>query len=246
MLDIMPKKIYIVMLLLAVTSWSCQKSSDRAELPTGELTLAMDMPIGVFEVADSASLTKSSEDTFDGYHVKIVRLLSGEYIYLGSWADMPKEMELESGVYTITIESQELEHADYDNSYYYLSSKFAIDAKEQTDLQLQCILSNVMVSVDYSDSFLECYSDYSIEIDNGLGTLSFTPLSVHRSANFSLTDGLDIRFTGYNIQTQCNETFEYNIDNIYSQDRHNLYFDSNDIGVLMEHSIYNNGVAVGH
>lgn len=238
--------LYIVMLFLATTMWSCQKSSDKSALPTGDLVLSMDAPLGCFVAEDSISETKSVDDIFDNYRVKIVRLLSGEYIYIGSWGDMAKEMELESGVYTITIESCELTNGDFDNHYYYLSSKFAIDKSEKKELNLQCVLANIMVAVDFSESFLECYSDYSIEIDNGAGSVNFTPLSAYRSANFALSEVLDVRFTGYNIISDRVEELEYTIDDIHTQDLHSLYFDGDENGVLMEHTIFNNGIAIGH
>ena len=116
---------------------------------------------------------------------------TGDVAASWTYVDMPDEVSLYDGNYIVEAYNAEVESAAWDAPYYYASTQVRVYGGEYVAVSaLQCRLSNVKVSVSYSDAFKAAMDDdvrVSVSLAQG-AVLDFTPVE-DRSGYFEYVEG---------------------------------------------------------
>lgn len=167
------KKVFnIALAFISIFMFSaCEEDWSPEQLledPTGTLSLAT---IAVDIETSEKEVPRSSVD-LSNYIVAIYNESDGVLVESWKYAEMPEVVTLEVGKYNIAVKSHELEVSQWDAPYYYASKSFAIEENKVTEIgELICKLSNVKVSVKYSDALYQALGDdvtVTVEIGNGV------------------------------------------------------------------------------
>lgn len=144
---------------ISLMSVSCGNTWDPDEL------LKKDGQVGL------SSMTISVDNPLEGdtppigvdvsaYNVSIMSLTDNSII--GSWTynEMPEVVTMSEGRYKVMAENSLLKPADWDSPYYFAEKEFTVKPNELVAVDgLTCKLSNVAVSVRYSESLLKALGD---------------------------------------------------------------------------------------
>jgi hypothetical protein len=213
-------KIFII--LIPVIFISCSKKENPETGPTGKLEMNIGMAIAANDVYNS--LKAADKDSF-----KVVIYNSGNAIAASfDYAcDMPSLIELPVGDYHAEAFSDNNKAAVFENPYYYGNSgSFTVSANTTTTVGITCLLSNIMLSVVYSDNVKRDFSDYSTSVSNSGGTLIFGKNEtragyfdagpLHIEANLYYTTGMGISkirtITGSIANPLLQKHYEIHID----------------------------------
>jgi len=160
----MSKKIYhnfiifiICIALLAVVS--CASDGKKVLTGTGTIGLSIEIDPSVL----SAGTATVCDDVPDPYDLE-VRLRSADGKYSGSWtslAEFPSGEAFATGVYLLEVLYGDINKEGPDTPYYYGVSTVSVREDIPASVSVTCQLANVMLSLDFSDSFRERYIDYS-------------------------------------------------------------------------------------
>lgn len=105
-------------------------------------------------------------------HERTSNSIAGEWQY----KDMPEVISLPSGAYKIEAKSHEPEPAAWDAPYYFATKDFEVETDKVTPIgEMVCVLSNVKVSVEFSQDLLAVMgNDCKVNVGLGTGSLNFT------------------------------------------------------------------------
>jgi hypothetical protein len=157
-----------VMLFLAC---SCQKEAPDVKKPGGRLKIEIGLFIHVSEVNGNLKSTSGPED----FRVTIYSASGEEVLVFERASEMPGEIELEAGDYYVTAHSDNNIPAAFENPYYYGESDvFTVNPGAQQSVVVTCELANTMVSIVYSESVINSFTDYSTTVSSTAGSLVFT------------------------------------------------------------------------
>lgn len=126
-------------------------------------------------IADTTSLSKGvngvtkavNAGEFDAflttsdYRICILQETDTMHIY-ERFDEMPAEVELKEGAYTLIAEKGNNLPAAFENPYFAGSVDFSIRADMSTPIDVTCTLANARITVEYTDDFKEAYSDYTV------------------------------------------------------------------------------------
>jgi len=147
---------------------SCSKKEHGPD-KTGYLALNMGISVEVFDVYNNLKAAEPDE-----FVVIIYDVTGTEVISFTRAGDMPDAIELSEGSYYAVAHSDNNLPAAFENPYYYgESEEFAITAGETTSASITCVLSNIMVTVLYSQSVIDDFDSYETAISNAGGGLVF-------------------------------------------------------------------------
>ena len=126
---------------------------------------------------DETSGTPETIDVSD-FVVNVRDAATGDIAASWTYVDMPDEVSLYDGNYIVEAYNAEAQPAAWEAPYYYASAQVRIYGHEVTAVSpLQCSLSNVAVSVSYSDAFKAAMgSDVRVTVEMIQGvSLEFLP-----------------------------------------------------------------------
>lgn len=155
------KKIYNILLALtAVVMFnSCDSESwEPNELlkETGDLSLAS---ISIDVDATETIVSRTSVDLSD-FEVVVKKTQTQEIVTSWKYSEMPEVATFEVGEYIIEVKSHNPEAAQWDTPYYFASKEFKIEKNKVTEIgAVTCTLSNVKVSVAYSEALAAALGD---------------------------------------------------------------------------------------
>ena len=126
-------------------------------------------------IADTTSLSKGvngvtkavNAGEFDAflttsdYRISILQEADTMHVY-ERFDEMPAEVELKEGAYTLIAEKGNNLPAAFENPYFAGSVDFSIRADMSTPIDVTCTLANARITVEYTDDFKEAYSDYTV------------------------------------------------------------------------------------
>lgn len=160
----MKKYCYLFLVSVLTLFSSCDNENwDSEELlkSEGQLSLqslTIDVDAAVKEV--SRSLNDSSDIDASNYIINVVNRNTQEVVNSWKYSDMPEIATLNVGEYTLEVKSHILEPAQWEAPYYYGTKDFSIRKNEVTEVaNVTCTLSNVMVSVRYSEALYNALGD---------------------------------------------------------------------------------------
>lgn len=149
-----------------VALFSCESNQLGTDY-VGKLRLSL--------IADTTSLSKGvngvtkavNAGEFDAflttsdYRICILQETDTMHIY-ERFDEMPAEVELKEGAYTLIAEKGNNLPAAFENPYFAGSVDFSIRADMSTPIDVTCTLANARITVEYTDDFKEAYSDYTV------------------------------------------------------------------------------------
>lgn len=158
--------LWICVLGVLVCASSCD--SDRVDAGgVGKLRLSL--------AADTTSLKRGIDnltkavvsDEFEkflttaDYKIRIVQQSDTVQSY-DRFDEMPSEIELKEGAYTLIASKGDDLPSAFENPYFEGSTDFTVKADMSTPIDVTCTLGNARITVDYTEDFKEAYSDYTV------------------------------------------------------------------------------------
>ncbi len=188
--------------LAMVLFLSCSKKESSTPQLSGKLKLNVGISVASFDVYNHLKATDLNSFLITIYNQQdeIVEQYNGT-------DQIPQVIELPEGSYYVTAHSNNNLHAEFDNPYYFGSTEnFSIASGQTTSSTITCTLSNIMITIVYSESIMEDFSDYSTSVSNSASSLNFGMAEtragffdegpLHIESNLYYTDG------NGNIQTK--------------------------------------------
>lgn len=246
-------KKYFLLLAMSMMIIACGKTpSDIKPGPVpdkdqGQLSLSIGKS-GSFEIVMSSDMQRAADIDITNFKVEIYDLANQ---LVKSWdqaSKMPELQNLNVGTYKIVAYNTDLKPVAFENPYFYGEKTFEIAVGKVTPVDLTCKLSNMMVSIQYSENFLSFYGDdYKVIIENdsyivpGDPQLIFMPGDIRpgytKVAPFKIT----IKAGG---KTQVRA-----IETVRAQDHHVVFVDIKPIGnasvlITIDKTTNNNDIGI--
>lgn len=163
-------KAALLALFVCIISNSCKKEKDDNSKPTGELQLGVNVSLLVVENENRLKAADVNE-----FEVTVFNEDGTPYSVFERYTDLPSVLELEEGSYYVVANSKNLVAAAFENDYYEgISDLFTIVAGETVNTTVNCSLSNVMVTVTYTENTQTSFDDYTTTVSSSTGALNFT------------------------------------------------------------------------
>lgn len=155
------RKIYN--LLLALTAVVMLNSCEEEDWNPNDLLKesgSLSLSSMVVDVDDSETIVSRASVDVSTFEVTIVKAATQEVVSTWTYSDIPEIVTLEVGDYEIEVRSHTPEAAAWDAPYYYASKAFKIEKDEVIEIgTLTCVLSNLKVSVAYSEALFAALGD---------------------------------------------------------------------------------------
>ena len=169
----MRKILNIFLIAAACMLLSCNK--ENIVYPAGGYTGTIDLSSIALTCNTEETVLRSGENTdIQNY---IVSIYNQQNVLQNEWKynEMPEVLTLSAGEYVLKVKSHEPVDAAWEAPYYYAEKNFTIVADQMTVIgDIVCVLSNVKVTVEYSDDLLAVLGEgCKVNVGLGLGTLDF-------------------------------------------------------------------------
>ena len=140
---------------------SCSQKEKSEEKRSGYLTLNI-----------SQSATLKSEVEPEDFILRISAV--NTEIRKGRIGDLPEQIKLPAGSYTIEVFSTEFSDPKFEKPYYYGKTTVVIDPDVTKEASLVCSLANAGIKVVWASEFSERYSTYQAQINCNEGYLNYS------------------------------------------------------------------------
>jgi hypothetical protein len=217
--------IFNYLTLLSIVTFlftECSKKDHSDNKPTGKLSVSLGIQVSSYDVysdlkaasaADFKVIIYTSEDAVAASYDKA--------------SEMPAEIELPEGSYYVVANSVENPPAAFDKPYFYgISNSITVTAGQVSPITVTCAISNILVSIIYSDAVKKDFSDYSTSVSNSAGSLVFSkseirtgyfnggPLYIEASLYYtSATEGVKVKTLSGTIDNpEPHKHYEVHID----------------------------------
>ena len=183
---------YILMSVVVVISlFSCRKETiDEPGYGYLYASLEKDMD----EVLVFKSTPKDLDMTFALDVFSSQGTLAGHVDDYRQLAESPMTLPAGNFEYTAVAYSGTDGAAAFDAPFYSGSKNFKIQKDGVTNINIDCSLANVKVTVEFSEDIKKNFSTYQLTVTNGLGTLVYDntaePSTIDKEGYFSVTDTL--------------------------------------------------------
>ena len=222
----MKKTVYAIMIIAAAVLCGCKKAR-----PEGG--------IGTLQLKASASgdyITKSTNSDIREFVITIDRPADGWQRVYPRYADMPQNVELSSGNYTVTASSVDRMDAAWDQPIYQGSASFTIAAGQMTPVSLVCTLANMKVTVVPSENFLNELTQFEVKVTNaatwtaaveGVNTLVWDAEKIERGdAGYFSVAPLQVQVSGKRAIDQTEAQSTMVISSVAAKDHHIIHLDA--------------------
>lgn len=159
----------VFVLLLVCLLQSCQPDGKMVKSGTFGLRLSADTT-SLNKGVNSDLKTKGYEDEFEefletsDYSILIVKDQKDTVQTFPRYDEMPAEIELAEGAYTLIASKGDNKGAAFENPYFEGSTDFTIRGDMNTYIDVMCTLGNTRVVTESSKEFDDVYEDYTIVI----------------------------------------------------------------------------------
>ncbi|MFC2126556.1 DUF4493 domain-containing protein, partial [Bacteroidota bacterium] len=151
------------------TYFSCQEKDPIVTKGKGKIILNLGLDIDI-----SITQGRIQQVNTNDFKVTVYDALKREIISFDRYADITGEIELDTGTYYVSANSDNLLPAAFENPYFYGESEvFHLSHKEVKIVDVTCELSNVLVSVKYSDNIYDNFDDFNTQVSAGIDTLTY-------------------------------------------------------------------------
>lgn len=173
--------------ILCTLSWiGCTETEQLG----GEGTLRMKVSVDPYvKIVNTRSL--SSEEQANLENNCEIRIYSGKGLirYYKGVAQMPEELQLTSGGYTVRVNAGDSVPASFDKSYYKGENSFEITTGNITNQEIKCKIANVLAAVKFSDNVDELFKSYTMTVSTKFGSLDFTQDNIGAIGYYMLSAG---------------------------------------------------------
>lgn len=148
----------------------CASSCDSDRVPAdgiGKLRLSLSADTTSLNKGINNSTKAAVSDEFEkflttaDYKIRIVQQSDTVQSY-DRFDEMPSEIELKEGAYTLIASKGDNLPSAFENPYFEGSTDFTVKADMSTPIDVTCTLGNARITVDYTEDFKEVYSDYTV------------------------------------------------------------------------------------
>ena len=167
------------LLLLSATVLFAMTGCDDPNYPkdeTGEGQIAL-RTLAIDVTTETTSIESKSSEDVSNYTVRILNKETGAQVYEWKYSQMPEVVTLPVATYIVEVFNKTVDDAAWDSPYYYTSKDIeVIKDKISEPGTLTCKLSNVKVSIKYTDELKELIgdgSDVNIKVTVGSSVLDF-------------------------------------------------------------------------
>lgn len=174
----------LIIASLAVILFSCKEDLPQPENST---TGQVDFATLTVSYDPSANLLRSTD--VSNFIISVYSTSTGEKQGEWKYKELPEVFTLNAGTYRLEVASHIPDDAAWDTPYYFAQKNFEIKANKVTPIgDIVCTLSNVKVTVEFSNDLLEVMGDDCIvNINLGKGELNFTKDEA-RAGYFTVTN----------------------------------------------------------
>lgn len=148
----------------------CASSCDSDRVPAdgiGKLRLSLSADTTSLNKGINNSTKAAVSDEFEkflttaDYKIRIVQQSDTVQSY-DRFDEMPSEIELKEGAYTLIASKGDNLPSAFENPYFEGSTDLTVKADMSTPIDVTCTLGNARITVDYTEDFKEAYSDYTV------------------------------------------------------------------------------------
>lgn len=212
------KRSIITILAAAAVLAGCSKS--KVESGTG--TFMLKSLTANTELNDKNVSTKAMPSELadvDNFTITIASTLTGGSSQTYKYAEIAdKAIELPQGSYSLTANSAGNATAAWDQPIFYGTKEFSIVAGAVTPIEVKCYLTNVVVSVKCSETFLTELSEYEIKVTGADGNfLTWDKTNISNDGYFTPSD-LEIRIDGVRSLDNSQASLSGKIKNVKAKD----------------------------
>ena len=158
--------LWICVFGVLICASSCD--SDRVSADgVGKLRLSLSADTTSLSKGINNSTKAAVSDEFEkflttaDYKIRIVQQSDTVQSY-DRFDEMPSEIELKEGAYTLIASKGDNLPSAFENPYFEGSTDFTVKAGMSTPIDVTCTLGNARITVDYTEDFKEAYSDYTV------------------------------------------------------------------------------------
>jgi len=170
MKNVMTKFRPIILIFLGIIIISgCSKRNHDDEKPTGKLSLMVGMSVSSHDVYSNLKAANTGD-------FKVIIYNSDDAVAASydKASEMPDAIDLPEGKYYVIASFGTNPAAEFEQPYYYgISSEIEILGGQSSIANVTCYISNILVSIVYSDNVKTGFNDYSTSVSNIAGTLQF-------------------------------------------------------------------------
>lgn len=188
------KKIFQILILatIAISFIACKEDEPTPQKTTGDIALSSLL----VSYDPTATIVRSTD--VNNFIVSIYENSNSTLKAQWSYKDMPDVFTLEAGSYTLKVASHTPEDAAWDTPYYYAEKEFVIEVEKVTTIgEIICVLSNVKVTVEFSNDLLAVMGDdCKVNVGLGKGSLDFVKNET-RAGYFAVNNDVENRLFAY-------------------------------------------------
>lgn len=225
------KKILYTIFACAALFTGC-KEDGLLNNGTGKLSFRMDCPAD--DYSDKVIGVKSADGTVDVSDFEVtVNSSTGSYTKSFLYRDVPSMLELAAGSYTVSAHSPNVNSgmAAWDSPEYAGTKTFEVAVGKIATVDLVCTLSNMKVSINCSDKFLNELSDFVITVSQDNSSLTWKRQEViEAKAGYFPVAPLRVFVSGTRAIDNSTATVKFNINNVAAKDHHVINIDATTTG----------------
>ena len=163
---------------MAIVLSACESEQKRSNMATGMLALnlatsqdVIDATTTRAEAGDSGEENTEEDDLVPDVGDFTIALMDGNVVKT-SWdkfSEFPKYAVVPVGTYTLKAYCGNPEKEGFESPYYEGTQEITVEDDETVEASITCYLTNVKLSVEYTDAFKKYFSDYSTVIQSDGG-----------------------------------------------------------------------------
>lgn len=167
----MKKNIWFLCLLLAVFLFSCRNDENSTSAGEGVLDIKV---VAEGDLKDACSRASSVDiPEVNDFELNLTDVEDGSVLPLGKFGDFVP-VTTSVGEFVLSASYGDSKSEGFDALSFYGSTDVSIKDAQRTDASVVCKLDKAMVSISYTESFKDYFSDYSASIVSSNNTISFS------------------------------------------------------------------------
>jgi len=151
------------------------------------------LKVDVLEDFSSETVVTKADGGDPVFSLEVKSLRTGKVTTVADASTLSAEpLVLAVGRYSVTASSGDVQNAAFDAPVYAGSQEVQIKPDQTATANITCSLANTMVSVEFPEETSNMFTEYSVSVDNGVGSaLVFSGANLERTGYFAVTGKLN-------------------------------------------------------